>query len=98
MLASSAGSLLAAVALAIDVQQRTNSGPWVAAVIVVEFLPTVLVGLLFGPLLDRLTPLADDRRRCRSRWGLRGASVRAECVGGGCTRSGRRSRHRLLPP
>jgi MFS family permease len=53
-LASSAGTLLAAVALAIDVQQRTNSGPWVAAVIVVEFLPTVLVGLLFGPLLDRL--------------------------------------------
>jgi MFS family permease len=53
-LASSAGTLLAAVALAIDVQQRTNSGPWVAAVIVVEFLPTVLVGLLLGPLLDRL--------------------------------------------
>src|SRR5262252_5498205 len=54
MLASSAGSLLAAVALAIDVQQRTNSGPWVAAVVVVEFLPTVLVGLLLGPLLDRM--------------------------------------------
>ena len=53
-LASSAGTLLAAVALAIDVQQRTNSGPWVAAVVVVEFLPTVVVGLLLGPLLDRL--------------------------------------------
>ncbi len=53
-LASSAGTLLAAVALAIDVQQRTDSGPWVAAVVVVEFLPTVLVGLLLGPLLDRL--------------------------------------------
>ena len=56
-LASSAGTLLAAVALVIDVQQRTDSGPWVAAVVVVEFLPTVLVGLLLGPLLDRL-----DRR------------------------------------
>lgn len=54
MLASSAGTLLAAVALVIDVQQRTNSGPWVAAVVVVEFLPTVLVGLLLGPLLDRM--------------------------------------------
>ena len=53
-LCSSAGTLLAAVALAIDVQDRTNSGPWVAAVVVVEFLPTVVVGLLFGPLLDRL--------------------------------------------
>ena len=52
-LASSAGTLLAAVALAIDVQQRTNSGPWVAAVIVVEFLPTIVVGLLLGPFLDR---------------------------------------------
>ena len=53
-LASSAGTLVAAVALAIDVQDRTNSGPWVAAVVVVEFLPTIFVGLLLGPLLDRL--------------------------------------------
>ena len=52
-LCSSAGTLLAAVALAIDVQQRTNSGPWVAAVFIVEFLPTILVGLLLGPFLDR---------------------------------------------
>jgi MFS family permease len=56
-LTSSAGTLLAAVALVIDVQQRTDSGPWVAAVVIVEFLPTVVVGLLLGPLLDRL-----DRR------------------------------------
>jgi MFS family permease len=54
MLVSSAGTLLAAVALTIDVKQRTNSGPWVAAVVIVEFLPTVLVGLFLGPLLDRL--------------------------------------------
>ena len=53
-LGSSAGTLLAAVALAIDVQDRTNSGLWVAAVVVVEFLPTIVVGLLLGPLLDRL--------------------------------------------
>jgi MFS family permease len=53
-LCSSAGTLIAAVALTIDVQQRTNSGIWVAAVLVVEFLPTIFVGLLLGPLLDRL--------------------------------------------
>jgi MFS family permease len=53
-LCSSAGTLIAAVALAIDVQDRTNSGPWVAAVVIVEFLPSIFVGLLLGPLLDRL--------------------------------------------
>jgi MFS family permease len=53
-LASSAGTLLATVALIIDVQTRTDSGPWVAAVVIVEFLPTIFVGLLLGPLLDRL--------------------------------------------
>jgi MFS family permease len=58
---SSVGTLLAAVALAIDVQDRTDgwrhSGLWVGAVLVVEFLPAIAVGLLAGPLLDRL-----DRR------------------------------------
>ncbi|MGH3048809.1 MAG: MFS transporter [Gaiellaceae bacterium] len=53
-LGSSLGTLLAGIALAIDVKDRTNSGVWVAAVLVVEFLPTILVGLLLGPLLDRL--------------------------------------------
>ncbi len=53
-LGSSAGTLLAAVALAIDVLDRTDSGIWVFAVFVVELLPTVVVGLLLGPLLDRL--------------------------------------------
>ncbi len=53
-LGSSVGTLLAAVALAIDVKDRTDSGLWVGAVLVVEFLPTILVGLLLGPLLDRL--------------------------------------------
>lgn len=53
-LGSSIGTLLAAVALAIDVKDRTESGLWVGAVLVVEFLPTIAVGLLLGPLLDRL--------------------------------------------
>ena len=53
-LTSSVGTLLAAIALAIDVKQRTNSGLWVGAVLVVDFLPAILVGLTLGPLLDRL--------------------------------------------
>ncbi len=57
-LGSSVGTLLAAVALAIDVKDRTHGSPhsglWVGAVLVVEFLPTIAVGLLLGPLLDRL--------------------------------------------
>jgi MFS family permease len=57
-LGSSAGTLLAVVALAIDVKDRTASSPhsglWVGAVLIVEFLPTIFVGLLLGPLLDRL--------------------------------------------
>ena len=54
-LGSSVGTLLAAVALAIDVKDRTNSRPLGRrASLVVEFLPTIVVGLLLGPLLDRL--------------------------------------------
>jgi MFS family permease len=52
---STLGTLLAAVALVVDVKDRTDSGPWVSALFIVEFLPAVAVGLLFGPLLDRLS-------------------------------------------
>ena len=51
---SSFGTLLAAIALAIDVKDRTNAGIWVGAVLVVDFVPTILVGLTLGPLVDRL--------------------------------------------
>lgn len=54
-LGSSLGTLLATVALVVDVKDRTDSGPWVSAVMIAEFLPAVAVGLLFGPLLDRLS-------------------------------------------
>lgn len=53
-LGSSFGTLLAAIALAIDVKDRTNAGIWVGAVLVVDFLPAILVGLTLGPLIDRL--------------------------------------------
>src|SRR5207237_1060793 len=47
------GTLLATVALAVDVKDRTDSGLWVGALMIVEFLPVILIGLAFGPLLDR---------------------------------------------
>ena len=53
-LASGVGTLLAVIALAIDVQQRTNSGIWIGALLIVDILPTFLVGLALGPLVDRL--------------------------------------------
>jgi MFS family permease len=53
-LGSSFGTLLAAIALAIDVKDRTNEGIWVGAVLVVEFVPMIFVGLTLGPLVDRL--------------------------------------------
>ena len=53
-LASSLGSLLAQIALAIDIKDRTNDGVWVGAVLVMGFLPTIVVGLTLGPLIDRL--------------------------------------------
>jgi MFS family permease len=53
-LGSSLGTLLATVALVVDVKDRTNSGLWVGAVMFAEFLPAVAVGLFFGPYLDRL--------------------------------------------
>ena len=53
-LGSSVGTLLAAIALAIDIKDRTNSGLWVGAVLVAAWLPTLVVGLTLGPLIDRL--------------------------------------------
>jgi MFS family permease len=52
---STLGTLLATIALVVDVKDRTQSGEWVAALFIVQFLPAVAVGLLGGPLLDRLS-------------------------------------------
>jgi len=53
-LASSVGTWLALVALVIDVSDRTDDARWVSALLVVEFLPIVVVGLFAAPLVDRL--------------------------------------------
>lgn len=53
-LASSVGTWLAFVALVIDVFDRTGDARWVSALLIVDFLPIVVIGLFAGPLLDRL--------------------------------------------
>ncbi len=52
---SSLGTWIAAIALTVDVYDRTGSGVWVAALLIADFLPIVLIGLLLGPLVDRLS-------------------------------------------
>ncbi len=52
---SSVGTYLAAIALTVDVYDSTGSGVWVAALLIADFLPIVLIGLLLGPLVDRLS-------------------------------------------
>ncbi|HEY7922312.1 MAG TPA: MFS transporter, partial [Vicinamibacteria bacterium] len=54
-LGSGFGTWLAFVALAIDVKDRTDSGPWVSALLIADILPAVAIGLLAGPLVDRLS-------------------------------------------
>jgi MFS transporter, DHA3 family, macrolide efflux protein len=52
--ASGIGTYLALIALIVDVYDRTGSGAWVAALLIVEFLPVLVIGLTLGPLVDRL--------------------------------------------
>lgn len=53
--ASGLGTWIAVVALTIDVYDRTGSAKWVSALLVADFLPAVAIGLLLGPLIDRLS-------------------------------------------
>src|SRR4051812_18155133 len=54
-LGSGAGTWLALVALEIDIFERTHSSAWVAALLIADLLPTFAIGLLVGPLIDRLS-------------------------------------------
>jgi MFS family permease len=51
-LGSGVGTWMATIALTVDVFDRTGSTWWVAALFVVTFLPSVIVGLVAGPLVD----------------------------------------------
>lgn len=54
-LGSGVGTWMATIALTIDIKQRTASPVWVSALLIVSFLPSVIVGLAAGPLVDRLS-------------------------------------------
>ena len=54
-LGSGAGTWLALVALQVDVFERTHSSGWIAALLIADLLPTFAIGLLVGPLIDRLS-------------------------------------------
>jgi MFS family permease len=54
-LGSGLGTWLALVALQIDVLTRTHSPLWMSALLIADILPTLLVGILAAPLVDRLS-------------------------------------------
>jgi MFS family permease len=54
-LGSGLGTGVATIALTVDVWDRTGSGKWVSALLIVEFLPMLAIGLLLGPLVDRVS-------------------------------------------
>jgi MFS family permease len=54
-LGSGAGTWLALVALEVDIFERTHSSGWIAALLIADLLPTFAIGLLAGPLIDRLS-------------------------------------------
>src|SRR2546423_113002 len=54
-LGSGAGTWLALVALEIDIWHRTHSSAWIATLLIADLLPTFVIGLLVGPLVDRLS-------------------------------------------
>ncbi|HEY0417782.1 MAG TPA: MFS transporter [Gaiellaceae bacterium] len=54
-LGSGLGTWMATIALTADIEARTDSTWWVSALFLVTFLPSVVVGLAIGPLIDRLS-------------------------------------------
>ncbi len=54
-LGSGIGTWMATIALTVDITDRTESPWWVSALFVVTFLPSVIVGLVAAPLVDRLS-------------------------------------------
>ena len=54
-LGSGLGTWMATIALTADLTARTGSPWWVSLLFIVTFLPSVVVGLVAGPLVDRLS-------------------------------------------
>jgi MFS family permease len=54
-LISGLGTWIAVIALVVDIKDRTGSAVWVSALLIADFLPGIAIGLLLGPLVDRLS-------------------------------------------
>lgn len=52
---SSVGTWMATIALTYDMQRRTHSPWWVSALWIATLVPTVVLGVAAGPLVDRLS-------------------------------------------
>ena len=52
---SGLGTRLAVMALMVDVRDRTHSGKRVAALLVTDFVPIIVIGLLLGSFVDRFS-------------------------------------------
>jgi MFS family permease len=52
---SGIGTRLAVLALIVDVWDRTHSAKWVAALLVTDFVPMIVIALLLGSLVDRFS-------------------------------------------
>jgi MFS family permease len=65
---SGLGTRLAVMALMVDIWDRTHSGKWVAALLVADFVPIIVIGLLLGSVVDRFSRrklmIASDLVRC----------------------------------
>src|SRR5438105_6397631 len=46
---------MAVIALTVDVYDRTHSAKWVSALLIADFLPAIVIGLGFGPVVDRFS-------------------------------------------
>lgn len=54
-LLSGVGTWLAFVALTVDVYDRTESATWVSALLIADFLPAIVIGVLAGSVVDRMS-------------------------------------------
>jgi MFS family permease len=65
---SGLGTRLAVMALMVDIWDRTHSGKWVAALLVADFVPIIVIGLLLGSVVDRFSRrklmIVSDLLRC----------------------------------
>ena len=95
---SAVGTYLAALALSVHIYDLTGSGRWLAALLIADFLPIVVIGLTLGPLVDRLSRrrlmVASDLVRAAT---FVGTAVRRPRPRHRRARRRERHRDRLLP-